>query len=160
MPIFFIWPLNLPVIERVLITVLMGFGITAATAGAMKLYYIGTWKFGEEGLNDWVSMFMWVRVEEICLIVSACAPFLKRPIEDILSRFGPLKHRFVTISLKSFRSGGRRSRAMDIPKGESPTKQQLTQNSGEAVSVSLVSSDHGSDGAKDKRRGMDHAEGA
>lgn len=141
MPIFFIWSLNRHVIERVLMAVLMGFGLSAAIAGAIKLYYIRTWKYGEEAVNETVSVYMWYRVEEMSLVASACAPFLKGPIEKILSQAGGPRFRFIPPSLKSFRSGG----------------QQWTQSSGQGVSLGSV--DHGSNGAKDKRQGKVHVEG-
>ena len=40
MPMFFIWQMNRPVIERMLITVLMALGIVAAMAGALKIVYM------------------------------------------------------------------------------------------------------------------------
>jgi hypothetical protein len=152
MPIFFIWPLNRPVIERILITVLMGLGIIAATAGAMKLYYIGTWKFGEEAVKETVSIYMWYRVEEISLIASACAPLLKGPTESMLSRLGLQRLSFAPLSLKTFRSGGR-SAAMDVPEENASTEQQLTQDTDWAVSMDSR------DRANDKRQEMDHTEG-
>ena len=140
-------------------TVLMGLGIIVATAGVINLYYIRTWKFGEDSVHEMVSVYMWYRVEEMSLIASAYPPFLKGPIETMLSRLGLSRFGFVPISLKTFRSDGR-SASMDVPKGESSTEQKLAQNSGQAVStLSLSSSNHVSDGAKDKRQDMNHAEG-
>jgi len=105
-PIFFIWPLNRPVIERVLLCMLMGFGLCAATAGSFKLYYIRTWKYGEEAVSQTVSVYMWYRVEEISLIAAACAPFLKGSIESLLNRINVPQFKFVLPSLKSINSQG------------------------------------------------------
>jgi hypothetical protein len=160
MPISFIWSLNRPVIERILLSALMGLGMIAAMAGAIKFYYIRTWKYGEEAVDETVSVYMWYRVEEISLIAAACAPFLKRPIESMLSRLGLSQFGFVPLGLKTIRSDGRNP-SMDVLKGESSTEQQLAQNSGQAASmVSLGRSDHGNDEAKGKRQEMNHAEGA
>lgn len=90
----FIWTLNRPRIERALITGLMATGVVAAVAGAMKVYY----------MNSFVPLFMWYRVEEISLIISASVPSLKAPIERILRRSGVLKFHFATCELNTIRS--------------------------------------------------------
>jgi hypothetical protein len=140
-------------------SVLVGLGMIAGIAGAIKLYYIKTWVYGQEAVNDTVSVYMWYRVEEICLIAAACTPFLKGPIESMLSRFGVPLFGFVTLGLKTFRSGGRGEAMNDVPKGESSTKPQLAQKSGQVASrLSLDSSDHGNDEAKDNRWEVNHTE--
>jgi hypothetical protein len=108
MPMFLVWPLHRPVMERVLLSILMGLGVIAAVAGAMKIYHINAWNPRIDTFRDWVSLLWWYRVEEIGLITAACAPFLKPLIQRILDkteafRASPL--RFITISLNSIRSG-------------------------------------------------------
>ena len=84
----------------------MSFGICAAAAGAVKIYYIRTWKYGEEAVSQTVAVYMWYRVEEISLIVAACAPFLKGSIESLLRRTNLPQFGFVLPSLKSIHSNG------------------------------------------------------
>lgn len=100
MPMFFIWQMNRPVIERMLITVLMALGIVAAMAGALKIVYMSRFVLGHgDVLRQMMPLFLWFKVEEFVLAASACAPFLKAPIERTLSRFGIQKFQFVTPSL-------------------------------------------------------------
>lgn len=115
LPIFFIWTLSRPVVERILLCVLMGLGICAGTAGAIKLYYIRTWRYGEEAVSHTVSVYMWYRVEEMSLVAAACAPFLKGPIESLFSRVSESRFGFVLPSLKSVSSDGQYA-AIDVPK--------------------------------------------
>ena len=117
-PVFYVWPLSRPIIERILLCALMGLGICAATAGAIKLYYIRTWRYGEEAVSQTVSVYMWYRVEEISLVAAACAPFLKGLIESILSRVSVSPFGFIIPSLKPIRSN-EGSVAVDVSKGGS-----------------------------------------
>lgn len=105
MPIFFIWPLHRPVMERILVIILMALGIIAAVAGVMKLVHSAAWDPRKNILRDWMPLLWWYRVEEIGLITAACAPFLKHLIERMLGRFGVPQFRFVTIVLRTLRSG-------------------------------------------------------
>ncbi|RYP89952.1 hypothetical protein DL770_003910 [Monosporascus sp. CRB-9-2] len=104
MPVFIIWPMHRPVMERVLVIVLMALGTIAAVAGAMKLVYSSAWDPRRNILRDWMPLLWWYRVEEIGLITAACAPFLKPLIERMLGRFGVPQFRFVTIILRTIRS--------------------------------------------------------
>jgi hypothetical protein len=121
MPMFFIWSLPRSVIERSLVSVLMGFGLIAAMGGVMKLLNITIWNPREATLRDWVPLSWWYRVEEIGLIAAACAPFIKPPIEHALSRFHVAKFGFKTIELPVIRSSQFRS-AEDNSKGSSGSR--------------------------------------
>ncbi|KAH7345825.1 hypothetical protein BKA66DRAFT_378395, partial [Pyrenochaeta sp. MPI-SDFR-AT-0127] len=81
LPLFFIWPLNRPVMERILLSVLMALGTIAAVAGAVKAFYIHTWDPRKNSFHDLMPLFWWYRVEELGLIAAANAPFLKPTIE-------------------------------------------------------------------------------
>ena len=86
---FFVWKLNRPLLERILITVLMALGLCATGAAVLKLYYLRAYNLTvNDSLRIMVVLFIWCRIEEFVLIASACAPFLKSPAEQILSRFG------------------------------------------------------------------------
>ena len=86
---FFVWKLNRPLLERILITVLMALGLCATGAAVLKLYYLRAYNLTvNDSLRIMVVLFIWCRIEEFVLIASACAPFLKSPAEQVLSRFG------------------------------------------------------------------------
>jgi hypothetical protein len=157
MPIFFIWSLHRPVMERILVIILMALGMIAALAGVMKIIHTNAWNPRENTLRDWMPLFWWYRVEEIGLIAAACAPFLKPFIERMLSRFGVSQFRFATIGLNTIRSSPRDVTG-DAKKISSSTPQtmgepQLAQhNPGRMASVvSSDFSDHSIDGKKYQR---------
>ncbi|KAF2191599.1 hypothetical protein K469DRAFT_557880, partial [Zopfia rhizophila CBS 207.26] len=105
MPLYFIWSLHRPVMERILISILMTLGTLAAMAEAWIIYYTHVWNPRKDSVRDWMPLFWWYRVEEIGLIAAACAPFLKPLVERILGRFGASRFRFVTMQLNTIRSG-------------------------------------------------------
>ncbi len=104
MPMFFIWPLDRPVMERILISILMVLGIVAAIVGGIKVYYIKVQNPNKD-LRNQMPLFWWYRVKEIGLIVAACAPFLKHLIGRMLGRFGVKQFKPLIRDLNSFRSG-------------------------------------------------------
>jgi uncharacterized integral membrane protein len=55
MPVHLFWSLHRPLLERVLGIVLMGFGIIAALAGAMKIHHISSWNRAAH-FRDWVPL--------------------------------------------------------------------------------------------------------
>lgn len=81
--------------------VLMGFGTIAAVASAMKIYHISAWNPREAEFKDWIPLLCWYRVEELGLIVAACAPFLKPLMEYALRGLGASQFGFCTIRLNS-----------------------------------------------------------
>jgi hypothetical protein len=105
MPMFFVWKLNRPLLERILITVLMALGLLATGAAVLKLYYLRAYNLTvNDSLRIMVVLFIWCRIEEFVLIASACAPFLKSPVEQILSRFGVPMFKNKTRELNSLHS--------------------------------------------------------
>jgi hypothetical protein len=102
-PIYFIWSLHRPVMERILISILMAFGMLAAMAEACIIYHTHVWSPRKSSTRDWMPLYWWYRVEEIGLIVAACTPFLKPLVERILSRFGASRFSFVTMQLNTIR---------------------------------------------------------
>ncbi|KAH8706973.1 hypothetical protein GQ44DRAFT_493994 [Phaeosphaeriaceae sp. PMI808] len=99
MPVHIFWSLNRPLLERVLGIVLMGLGTIAAIASAMKIYHISEWNPREAQFRDWIPLQWWYRVEEIVLVVAACAPFLKPLMKRVLGGLGASRFRFRTIRL-------------------------------------------------------------
>ncbi|KAH8684201.1 hypothetical protein BGZ60DRAFT_426605 [Tricladium varicosporioides] len=154
MPSFFLWSLNRPLMERMLMTVLMGLGVIAAVAGAMKVYHIHSWNPREDTLRDWVPLIWWYRVEEIGLIAAACAPFLKPSIERLLCRFGSKHFGFVAFGLNTIRSGpGGTGKAVMMASTSghwtSGEQQSSQQTPGHAASMTTSSgSSHSNSGAK------------
>lgn len=104
MPLFFLWSMRRPLTERILLSVLMGFGTAAAVAGGMKIYHINAWDPRRDVFRDWVPLLWWYRVEEIGLIIAACAPFLKPTIDNFLLLLGASPFRFLTIGLNTIHS--------------------------------------------------------
>lgn len=104
MPLFFLWSLHRPLTERILLGILMGFGTVAAVAGGMKIYHINAWDPRRDVFRDWVPLLWWYRVEEIGLIIAACAPFLKPTIDQALFLLGSSPFKFPTIGLDTVRS--------------------------------------------------------
>ncbi|KAM5353201.1 hypothetical protein ACJZ2D_016904 [Fusarium nematophilum] len=156
MPLFFIWTLNRPVIERILLSVLMALGTIAAVAGAVRVVYIHIWDPQTDSLHDLMPLFWWYRVEEIGLITAACAPFLKPTIERLLSRFSTNAFGFVTMKLNTIRLDPGNTPG-DIP--ETSSVQWSTQDmnstqhdSGQAASITLSGGfDHSSNQTKFQR---------
>ncbi|KAH7386424.1 hypothetical protein BKA64DRAFT_645984 [Cadophora sp. MPI-SDFR-AT-0126] len=102
MPMFFIWTLHRPAIERALVSALMALGLLAAVAGIFKVYYINFWNPRNSAtLRDWMPLFWWYRVEEIGLIAASCAPFVKPLMARVLGRLGATPFRFATIRLNT-----------------------------------------------------------
>jgi hypothetical protein len=105
MPMFFVWKLNRPLLERILITVLMALGLFATGAAVLKLYYLRAYNLTiNDSLRIMVVLFIWCRIEEFVIVASACAPFLKSPVEQILNRFGVPMFKNKTRELNSLHS--------------------------------------------------------
>lgn len=108
-----IWRLSRSPVEKALISVLMGLGLLAAVAGIFKVLVLRSFNpMSENVAGDMMPAYMWyvslspqlfhtlrpyrqekidtrpirIRIEEILLIIAACAPFLKSPIESLLYR--------------------------------------------------------------------------
>lgn len=89
MPIFVVWRLSRSVIEKSLVIVLIASALIATACGIPKIYHLVTYDFGsDDGLWHLVPEFFWCRIEEAMIIIAACAPLLKGPIERCLRRFG------------------------------------------------------------------------
>ncbi|GAB1319829.1 hypothetical protein MFIFM68171_10039 [Madurella fahalii] len=86
-PILLIWRLSRSPVEKALISVLMGLGLLAAFAGVFKVLVLRSFNpMSENVVGDMMPAYMWIRIEEILLIIAACAPFLKSPVESLLHR--------------------------------------------------------------------------
>ncbi|KAK3358817.1 hypothetical protein B0T25DRAFT_493950 [Lasiosphaeria hispida] len=86
-PILIIWRLSRSPVEKVLISVLMGLGLLAVGAGVVKIFTMKTYNNNSDNVvGDMMPLYLWTRIEEIVLIIAACAPLLKSPIEGLLHR--------------------------------------------------------------------------
>lgn len=88
-PIFIIWRLSRSLLERVLVCILMTSSLLASAIGIPKLYFMITYDFtSPDGLYLMWDEVFWSRMEEAVIIMAACAPLLKSPIERVLRRMG------------------------------------------------------------------------
>lgn len=104
-PIFLFRHLSRSRVEKALIYVLMASSIIATGMGIPKLYYVLTYEYGaEDWLWNLLPEFFWCRMEEAAIIIAACAPLLKVPVERFLRRMGLPTFKVPTRGLKSIRS--------------------------------------------------------
>ena len=88
-PVVLIHRLSRSRVERTLISVLMASSLMASGCGIAKLYYMITYDFNNpDGLYAAVPEYFWCRVEEAIIIIAACVPLLKSPVERLLHRLG------------------------------------------------------------------------
>ncbi|KAK0726921.1 hypothetical protein B0T26DRAFT_108689 [Lasiosphaeria miniovina] len=106
LPMVTIWRLNRSVVERTLITILLALGLLAVGAGIFKIKVLKGYDItAEDNAIDQIPGYMWARLEEILIIIGACAPLLKSPIEGFLHRkFGLPLFRPVVRDLNSVHS--------------------------------------------------------
>lgn len=121
-PLFVVWRLSRSTLEKSLVMVLMGSCLVATACGIPKVYYLATYDFaGKDQLWALVPEFFWCSMEEGIIIIAACAPLLKGPIERVLRRLGlptfgvPMRdlNRISSVALgskaeRSWEEGGRR----------------------------------------------------
>lgn len=87
-PIFLIRSLTRSPLEKLLISLLLASCLIASAIGIAKLYCMATYDFSStDGLYLMVDMFLWSRAEESAIVIAACAPLLKVPMERVLKRF-------------------------------------------------------------------------
>lgn len=108
LPALIIWKLSRSRVEKVLLTFLMGFGLFAMAAGVFKIITVKLFDPSSPNVvGDMMPSYLWyvslcrpspgkslrltgdpnrTRIEEILLIIAACAPLLKSPIENLLHR--------------------------------------------------------------------------
>ncbi|KAK5660023.1 hypothetical protein OQA88_13491 [Cercophora sp. LCS_1] len=87
LPMALVWKLTRSVVEKMLLSVLIGTGTLALAAGVFKILTMQSFDIESDNIvGDMMPAFLWVRIEEVCLIIAACAPLLKPPLESMLSR--------------------------------------------------------------------------
>lgn len=88
-PITFLWNLNRPLRERVVIGCLMSLGILAGVSSLVKILMIG--KFGDPGIDGPalnVTISTWTVLEQVLGVIAACTPFCKPIFEQCLRALG------------------------------------------------------------------------
>ncbi len=94
LPILVIRRLSRSSVEKALVSFLMGSGLFASGAVGARIYYQTICDYAEpDSLRQEVPEYMWCRIEEIVIILAACAPLLKTPVEQFLHRLGFPKFR-------------------------------------------------------------------
>jgi len=88
-PICLIHALSRSLVEKVLTSVLLASSLIASGIGIVKIYFQVTYDFGNpDALYMLANVFFWSRLEEALIIVAACAPLLRQPVEAGLKRLG------------------------------------------------------------------------
>jgi hypothetical protein len=90
MPIKLICTLNRPRSEKILIGVLMAFGLLATGVASVKMTTFNSFGAGDP-MQATVRPSMYAKLEEIAGIIAVCLPSLKSPVENLLRRMGILK---------------------------------------------------------------------
>ncbi|KAK0652537.1 hypothetical protein B0T16DRAFT_406357 [Cercophora newfieldiana] len=105
LPSALIWRLSREPLEKVLLSLLMGLGLLAMAAGVPKILTMKLFDVTSDNVvGDMMPCYLWSRIEEIMLIIAACAPLMKVPLEGLLNkrfglpRFRPNERKLNTIS--------------------------------------------------------------
>jgi len=105
MPMFIIWRLSRSVVERSLVSFLLASGLFASAIDGIKIYLLAIYDVkSPDALRDSVPEYLWCRMEEIVVIIAACAPLLKTPIERLLHRLGVPTFRHIQRDLNVIQS--------------------------------------------------------
>lgn len=87
-PICLIRKLARSPVEKVLVSILLALCLLATVCGIPKLYYTITYDFKDkDGFYRMTRQFIWSRMEEALIVIAACAPLIKVPIERALLRW-------------------------------------------------------------------------
>jgi len=80
-------------------------GLIAVATEVVKLVYANTFRFSTvDVFRTILPLFFWSRLEESALLLSACAPLLKAPIEGALHGLGLPAFRNVDRELDTYDS--------------------------------------------------------
>ncbi|KAK4450912.1 hypothetical protein QBC34DRAFT_484163 [Podospora aff. communis PSN243] len=88
-PLFIVWRLSRSTLEKMLVLMLMTSCLLATACGVPKIYFLVVFDFdSRDALWELIPEFFWCQVEVGIIIVAACAPLLKAPIERCMRRAG------------------------------------------------------------------------
>jgi len=85
--------MHVPLRQKLVLTVVMGMGLLASAATAVRLTLIKDYGMGGDFSWDNSPMAMWAHLECDIGIAAACIPCLKSPFEKALRRVGLLSSR-------------------------------------------------------------------
>ncbi|KAF2274262.1 uncharacterized protein EI97DRAFT_444269 [Westerdykella ornata] len=88
MPINFLRKVQRPMRERVIIGMLMGLGVFAATASIVKVRVAANWGIAKDMTNEGIKLSMWTILEEVVGLIAACIPCLRSLFQKVLVNFG------------------------------------------------------------------------
>lgn len=88
LPITFLYNMNRPIRERVVLGLLMGLGLLATLASIMKTTVLASYRNTRDPFWDVVPLSLWWQLEQNISIIASCIPCLKSPFERTLLRFG------------------------------------------------------------------------
>jgi hypothetical protein len=83
---FFVWKLNRPFLERVVVSVLLALGLCGMATVIARGVNAANAKPGDDPMIQMHLPLILCRLEDSVLIAASCAPFLKGPIERFLGR--------------------------------------------------------------------------
>ncbi|KAK3348932.1 hypothetical protein B0T25DRAFT_546830 [Lasiosphaeria hispida] len=88
-PAFLIRSLSRSLVEKILTFTLLASCLLASLLGVAKIYFTVTFDFAStDGYYLMVDKFLWSRLEEAMIMIAACAPLIRVPIERALKRLG------------------------------------------------------------------------
>ncbi|KAH7335080.1 hypothetical protein BKA66DRAFT_584714 [Pyrenochaeta sp. MPI-SDFR-AT-0127] len=87
MPLSFIWRLNRPLLERVVVGILMTLGLFTTSIAIVKTSYMALYSHSEDALRHFLTISMWCELELVVGIIAGCIPCLKSPFQRILRRW-------------------------------------------------------------------------
>ncbi|KAK0725103.1 hypothetical protein B0H67DRAFT_569580 [Lasiosphaeris hirsuta] len=88
-PGFLVRILTRSLVEKILTFTLLASCLLASLLGVAKIYYTATFDFAStDGFYLMVDKFLWSRLEEAVIMIAACAPLLRVPVERALRRLG------------------------------------------------------------------------
>jgi hypothetical protein len=88
-PLFIVWRLSRSTLEKTLVLLLMTSCLLATVFGIPKIYRLVIYDFDtKDGLWELIPEFFWFEMEVGTIIIAACAPLLKAPIERCMRRAG------------------------------------------------------------------------
>lgn len=104
-PVCLIRRLTRSLVEKVLVSILLASSLFAAVCGIPKIYYMIVFDFtSTDGYFLMTDEYFWSNLEEGIIIIAACAPLLKVPVERVMARLGfptfenPVPNEFVMVS--------------------------------------------------------------
>ena len=132
LPMLLIWRLSRPLIEKLLLSLLLGLVFVGVGAGIARILTLKSFNLESENLvGDMMPLYMWTRIEEIVIIIAACAPLLKVPIERVLHQwfgfpwFNPTTRDLRTVHTTSFFANAKRYFSWRKESGGSAEHQSL-----------------------------------